>query len=37
MKADELVVPEKSCWRKIAITLIDLGFGEQTAQAGVNR
>ncbi|MGH9546960.1 MAG: hypothetical protein ACRD23_17280, partial [Terriglobales bacterium] len=28
--------PEENGWRKIAIALIDLAVGEQTAQAGEN-
>jgi hypothetical protein len=29
----ELAAPQKDCWRKIAIALIDRVCGEQTAQA----
>jgi hypothetical protein len=36
MKAEDLAVSRRDSWRNIAITLIDLGFGEQTAQACAN-
>jgi hypothetical protein len=35
-KAAELAKPRKGCWRKIAIALIVLVFGEQMAQACAN-
>jgi len=36
MKAEELAISQKDCWRNIAITLIIPVFGEQTAQACAN-